>query len=207
MVDGLMSILAIMPARNWSEAVEASGKEPALTQYSGARTGSEPRQSSEPTVNSAGMERAYLRMLQAKEKLASTLQAPTDVASARMLAGQIARQVAAAAQEYVSLGGRSSALLEPQLPVTNNGKPVPIGDRGLKAYEAATSALKSAASSDASDKEKTAESVAAWTPPAAPTPKPVAKSTEIASVPATKSAPTPQSASVPEFAGGLSMKV
>ena len=206
MVDRLMSILAVTPARNWSEAVAVSATELALTQYSGARTGSEPRQSSEPTVSSAGMERAYLRMLQAKEKLASTLQVPGDVIAARALAGQIARQVAAAAQEYVSLGGRSSALLEPALPVTNNGKPIPLGDTGFKAYEAANSAVKSAAANDtfAEDKTQPSEPAGTQTPPA---PKTVAQAAEPAAAPVAKPAPAPQPASVPEFAGGLSLKV
>ena len=206
MVDSSMSILRVMSTRNWPEAVEVSSAELALTQYSGARTGSEPRQSSEPTVSSAGMERAYLRMLQAKEKLASTLQVPGDVIAARALAGQIARQVAAAAQEYVSLGGRSSALLEPALPVTNNGKPIPLGDTGFKAYEAANSAVKSAAANDtfAEDKTQPSEPAGTQTPPA---PKTVAQAAEPAAAPVAKSAPAPQIASVPEFAGGLSLKV
>lgn len=206
MVDSSMSILRVMSTRNWPEAVEVSSAELALTQYSGARTGSEPRQSSEPTVSSAGMERAYLRMLQAKEKLASTLQVPGDVIAARALAGQIARQVAAAAQEYVSLGGRSSALLEPALPVTNNGKPIPLGDTGFKAYEAANSAVKSAAASDTFAEDKTQPSEPAGTQ-APPAPKTVAQAAEPAAAPVAKSAPAPQTASVPEFAGGLSLKV
>ena len=206
MVDRVMSILELMPSRNWSEAVAVSATERALSQFSGTRTGSEPRQSSEPAVSSAGMERAYLRMMQAKERLASTLQIPGDVASARALAGQIARQVAAAAQEYVSLGGRSSALLEPQLPVTNSGKPVPLGDTGFKAYEVANSALKAAAPNDAPAEARTAEPAAAEAVPS-PAPKPFVQMTQTAAAPAAKSAPIPQVAALPEFAGGLSLKV
>jgi hypothetical protein len=152
------------------------------------------------------MERAYLRMVQAKEKLASTLQVPGDVITARALAGRIARQVAAAAQEYVSLGGRSSALLEPALPVTNSGKPIPLSDTGFKAYEAASSAVKAAVPNDTLVEAKTAEPAATSTLPS-PTPKPVAQTTETASAPAAKSAPAQQTASVSEFAGGLSLKV
>ncbi len=197
MVDRVMSILELSPARNWSEAVGAGASERAVTQFSGSRTGSEPRQSSEPTASSAGMERAYLRLMQAKDKLASALNVPSDVANARMLAGQIARQVAAAAQEYVSLGGRSSALLEPQLPVTNSGKPIPIGDTGFRAYEAATSAVK-AASNDASAEAKSVE-------PSSPSPTPQTQGG--APVEAAKSNSAAQSASLPEFAGGLSLQV
>lgn len=206
MVDGSMSILRLMPARDWPEAVAVRSAEPASTQVSGSGTGSEPRQSSEPTASSAGMERAYLRMLQAKEKLASTLQVPGDVIAARALAGQIARQVAAAAQEYVSLGGRSSALLEPALPVTNSGKPIPPSDTGFKAYEAANSAVKSAAANDTLAEDKTQPSEPAGTQ-ATPAPKPVAQAAEPAAAPVSKPAPAPQTASVPEFAGGLSLKV
>ena len=201
MVDRVMSILEITPTRNWPEAVMASSTERALTQISGSRTGSEPRQGSEPTASSAGMERAYLRLMQAKDKLASALDVPSDVANARMLAGQIARQVAAAAQEYVSLGGRSSALLEPQLPVTNSGKPIPIGDTGFRAYEAATSAVKAAAN-DASAEARTAE---ASSPSSAP--KPAPQTNEATPSAAAKPAPAPQTAALPEFAGGLSLQV
>jgi hypothetical protein len=147
------------------------------------------------------MERAYLRLMQAKDKLASALDVPSDVANARMLAGQIARQVAAAAQEYVSLGGRSSALLEPQLPVTNSGKPIPIGDTGFRAYEAATSAVKAAAN-DASAEARTAE---ASSPSSAP--KPAPQTNEATPSAAAKPAPAPQTAALPEFAGGLSLQV
>lgn len=207
-MDRFMSILELSPIRNGSEAVAASFAERSSTQYLDPRSGSEPRQNREPTVSSAGMERAYLRLVQAKEKLASTLQAPDDVMAARALASQIAQQVAAAAREYVSLGGRSSALLEPQLPVTNSGKPVPLGDTGFKAYEAATSAVKAAASNDKSAEAKTDEPIGAseMSKPST-TPKPVAQTTEMSAAPAAKSGPAPQTASVPEFAGGLSLKV
>jgi len=200
-----MSILELTPTRNWPEAVAASSSERALTQISGSRTGSEPRQSSEPAVSSAGMERAYLRLMQAKDKLASALDVPSDVANARMLAGQIARQVAAAAQEYVSLGGRSSALLEPQLPVTNSGKPIPIGDTGFRAYEAATSAVKAAANEPLQE-AKTAEPSSP-----SPEPKPMTQTNEAkpsaAAGPAPAPTPAPQTTALPEFAGGLSLRV
>jgi hypothetical protein len=148
------------------------------------------------------MERAYLRLMQAKDKLASALDVPSDVANARMLAGQIARQVAAAAQEYVSLGGRSSALLEPQLPVTNSGKPIPIGDTGFRAYEAATSAVKAAAANDTSEEAKKAEPASP-----SPAPKPAPQTHEATPSAAAKPAPAPQSVALPEFAGGLSLQV
>jgi len=151
------------------------------------------------------MERAYLRLMQAKDKLASALDVPSDVANARMLAGQIARQVAAAAQEYVSLGGRSSALLEPQLPVTNSGKPIPIGDTGFRAYEAATSAVKAAANEPLQE-AKTAEPSSP-----SPEPKPMTQTNEAkpsaAAGPAPAPTPAPQTTALPEFAGGLSLRV
>lgn len=191
MVDSATSILRLSPVQNWSDAVAANVSKTMLAADIGSRTGPEPRQNSEISVDTAGMERAYQRMLIAKDKLASSLQIPGDILAARELASQIARQVAAAAQEYVSLGGRSSALLEPSLPVTNNGKPVPLGDTGFKAYEAATQAVAAATTSEApATTEATVPSAAKSAAPA--TPAPTTQATQSPSpAPITVSVPVP----------------
>jgi hypothetical protein len=191
MVDGVMSILGLRPARNWSEAVATVLSQGVLAGNSESRTGLEPRQSSEPTVNMAGMELAYQRMLQAKQKLTSSLQMTGDVSSARVMA----QQVAAAAQEYVSLGGRSSALLEPALPISNTARSIQVGDVGLKAYDAANSAVKTVAANDG--------------PQAMAKDEPVEAAPPLAPITATKPDAPAQSASapVPMPSGGLSLKV
>jgi hypothetical protein len=92
-------------------------------------------------VDSDAMNRAYERMLLAKQDLSAAMQMVDSQASGRQAAAQMARQVAAAAQEYVSLGGNSSALLEPSLPVTNSGRIAPMVSEGYKAYVAAIAAI------------------------------------------------------------------